>query len=168
MQLLDPADFHRFRDLGVIANFGPLWCRQDPMQAISSAPRIGPERTARQYQLRSLIDDGVRVAFGSDWPVTSEVVLEGLPVSVHRQTPDKSPAGGWIPNEKITMPEAFAAYTSAVAYQAFGEKTWGTLAPGFSADFVVLPKNPFEIDPHAVSDMTVLHTFRNGEAIYSE
>ena len=168
VQLLDPADFHRFRDLGVIANFGPLWCRQDPMQAISSAPRIGPERTARQYQLRSLIDDGVLVAFGSDWPVTSEVVLEGLPVSVHRQTPDKSPAGGWIPKEAITMPEAFAAYTSAVAYQAFGENTWGTLAPGFNADFVVLPKNPFEIDPHAVSDMTVLHTYRNGEAIYSE
>jgi hypothetical protein len=66
------------------------------------------------------------------------------------------------------MPEAFAAYTSEVAYQAFGEKTWGTLAPGFNADFVVLPNNPFEIDPHAVSDMTVLYTYRNGEAIYSE
>ncbi len=167
VQLLDPADFHRFRDLGVIANFGPLWCRQDPMQAVSCAPRIGPERTARQYQLRSLIDDGVRVAFGSDWPVTSEVVLEGLPVSVHRQTPDRLPDGGWIPQQAITMPEAFASYSSEVAYQAYGEKTWGTLAPGFRADFVVLPKNPFEIDPHAVSDMEVLCTYRNGEAIYS-
>ena len=51
--------------------------------------------------------------------------------------------------------------------QAFDEKTWGTLAPGFNADFVVLPNNPFEIDPHAVSDMHVLFTYRNGEAIYS-
>jgi predicted amidohydrolase YtcJ len=166
VQLLDPSDLHRFRNLGVIAVFSPLWCRQDPMQAISSAPRLGEERTARQYQLRSLIDDGVRVAFGSDWPVTSEIVLEGLPVSVHRQTPERSPAGGWIPTEAITMPEAFAAYTSEVAYQAFGEKTWGALAPGFNADFVVLPMNPFEINPHAVSEMKVLRTYRNGEIIH--
>ena len=167
VQLLDPADLPRFTELGIIANFGPLWTRQDPMQAISSAPRIGPERTDRQYQLRSLLDNGTRIAFGSDWPVTSEVPLEGIAVPVHRQTPDRKPDGGWMPEQAITIQEAFQAYTHEVAYQAFQESSWGTLAPGFSADFIILDKNPFEIDPHDVTSMSVLVTYRNGEAIYS-
>ena len=167
VQLLDPLDLPRFSELGIIANFGPLWTRQDPMQAISSAPRIGPERTNRQYLMRSLLNNGTRVAFGSDWPVTSEIPLEGVAVPVHRQTPDRKPAGGWMPHEAITIQEAFAAYTHEVAFQAFGESSWGTLAPGFNADFIILDRNPFEIDPHEVPTIQVLKTYRNGEAIYS-
>ena len=167
VQLLDSLDLPRFSELGIIANFGPLWTRQDPMQAVSSAPRIGPERTDRQYLLRSLIDNKTRVAFGSDWPVTSEIPLEGIAVPVHRQTPDRKPAGGWMPHEAITIQEAFTAYTHEVAYQAFEDKNWGTLAPGFNADFIILDTNPFEIDPHDVPNINVLKTYRNGEAIYS-
>jgi len=167
VQLLDPADLPRFTELGIIANFGPLWTRQDPMQAVSSAPRIGPERTDRQYLLRSLIDNGTRVAFGSDWPVTSEIPLEGIAVPVHRQTPDRKPIGGWMPHESITIQEAFQAYTHEVAYQAFEDKNWGTLAEGFNADFIVLDTNPFAIDPHDVPQIKVVQTYRNGKAIYS-
>jgi predicted amidohydrolase YtcJ len=167
VQLLDPADLPRFTELGIIANFGPLWTRQDPMQAVSSAPRIGPERTDRQYLLRSLIDNGTRVAFGSDWPVTSEIPLEGIAVPVHRQTPDRKPEGGWMPHEAITIQEAFQAYTHEVAYQAFEDNNWGTLAEGFNADFIVLDTNPFAIDPHDVPQIKVVQTYRNGEVIYS-
>lgn len=167
VQLLDPQDLPRFSQLGIIANFGPLWTRQDPMQAISSAPRIGPERTDRQYLMRSLLDNGTRVAFGSDWPVTSEIPLEGIAVPVHRQTPDRKPEGGWMPQEAITIQEAFQAYTYEVSYQAFADHQWGTLAAGMNADFIVLDTNPFAIDPHDVPKIKVLKTYRNGEAIYS-
>jgi len=167
VQLLDSADLPRFTQLGVIANFGPLWTRQDPMQAISSAPRIGPERSDRQYLIRTLLNNRTRIAFGSDWPVTSEVPLEGIAVPVHRQTPDRKPKGGWMPHETITIQEAFQAYTHEVAYQAFEDAHWGTLAAGFNADFVILDKNPFEIDPHDVPAVKVLKTYRNGKAIYS-
>ena len=167
VQLLDSVDLPRFTELGIIANFGPLWTRQDPMQAISSAPRIGPERADRQYLMRSLLDNKTRVAFGSDWPVTSEIPLEGIAVPVHRQTPDRKPEGGWMPHEAITIQEAFQAYTHEVAYQAFEDSSWGTLAPGFNADFIILDTNPFEIDPHDVPKINVLNTYRNGEAIYS-
>jgi len=167
VQLLDALDLPRFTELGVIANFGPLWTRQDPMQAVSCAPRIGPERTNRQYQIRSLLDHKTRVAFGSDWPVTSEIPLEGIAVPVHRQTPDRQPAGGWMPEEMISIREAFQAYTHEVAYQAFEEESWGTLAPGMNADFIVLDRNPFDCDPHEVPSIKVLKTYRNGEAIYS-
>ena len=167
VQLLDPQDLPRFTELGIIANFGPLWTRQDPMQAVSSAPRIGAERTNRQYLMRSLLDNKTRVAFGSDWPVTSEIPLEGIAVPVHRQTSDRKPEGGWMPHEAITIQEAFSAYTHEVAYQAFEDNSWGTLAPGLNADFIILDTNPFEIDPHDVPSVKVLKTYRNGEAIYS-
>jgi predicted amidohydrolase YtcJ len=137
------------------------------MQAVSCAPRIGPERTNRQYQIRSLLDHKTRVAFGSDWPVTSEIPLEGIAVPVHRQTPDRQPAGGWMPEEMISIREAFQAYTHEVAYQAFEDESWGTLAPGMNADFIVLDRNPFDCDPHEVPSIKVLKTYRNGEAIYS-
>lgn len=168
VQLVNDADLPRFAKLGVIANFGPLWTKQDPMQVISSAPRIGEIRTAKQYQMRTLIDLGTRLTFGSDWPVTSEVPLLGMPVAVHRQTPDRMPPGGWIAHEAIRMDEAMAAYTSNVAYQGFAEKLWGTLTPGLNADFIILSNNPLKIEPHDVPNLEILSTYRNGKALYTK
>jgi len=167
VQLLDPADLPRFRKLGVIANFEPLWTCLDPMQVVLSVPRLGTERTARQYQMRSLLDDGVPLSFGSDWPVTSEVPLEGLPIAVHRQTPDRKPDGGWIPQERITMEEALMAYTSGVAYQGFAEHEWGRLTPGLDANLIVLGEDPRDLDPHDVAALKVDATYRRGIKIFS-
>ena len=168
VQLLDPQDLPRFAKLGVLANFGPLWTRQDPMQEISSAPRIGPERSARQYQMRTLIDSGARLTFGSDWPVTSEIPLAGMPVPVHRQTPDRKPVGGWIPEEKIRIDEAMAAYTSNVSYQAFGDEEWGTLEIGKDATFIILNGNPLDIDAFDISALEIQATYRKGKLLYSK
>lgn len=168
IQLLDPSDLPRFKQLGVIANFEPLWTCLDPMQVVLSVPRLGTERTARQYQMRSLIDDGVVLSFGSDWPVTSEVPLEGLAVAVHRQTPDRQPVGGWIPLERITMEEALMAYTSGVAFQCSAENSWGRLLPGFEANFIILDQDPRTIDPHQASELKVGATFRRGKMIFGK
>lgn len=167
VQLVDPADFHRFKELGILANFGPLWTCLDGMQAVLSAPRMGAVRASRQYQMRSLIEDGVTLTFGSDWPVTSEIPLLGLPVAVHRQTPERYPEGGWIPHEAITMEQALEAYTANVAKQGFMEHEMGTLEAGKSADFILLPHNPLSMDPHDVSSMSVLKTYRKGKVLYS-
>jgi len=167
IQLLDPSDLPRFKELGIIANFEPFWTKLDPMQVVLSVPRLGPDRTARQYQMRSLHDQGVLLSFGSDWPVTTEVPLEGLAVAVHRQTPDRQPDGGWIPAEKITMEEALKAYTSGVAYQAFAQDRWGELRKGFEANFILLDEDPREIDPHLAGKEKVLATYRRGVEIYS-
>lgn len=167
IQLLDPSDLPRFRKLGVIANFEPLWTCLDPMQVVLSVPRLGTERTARQYQMRSLIDDGVALSFGSDWPVTSEVPLEGLAVAVHRQTPDRQPPGGWIAEERITMEEALMAYTSGVAYQSFCENSWGLLTPGFEANLIVLDEDPRALDPHDAAKAAVRATYRRGAKIFA-
>lgn len=166
VQLADAADMPRFRTLGVIANFEPLWTRLDPLQAVLSVPRLGPERTSHQYRMRSLLEDGVTLSFGSDWPVTSEVPLEGLAVAVHRQTPDRQPEGGWIPEEAITMGQALQAYTANVAVQAFVEREWGRLETGMWADFIVLPGNPLSMDAHDVARLTVDRTYRHGELLH--
>jgi len=166
LQLVDPRDLHRLKSLGVIANFEPLWTKLDPMQMVLSVPRLGEERAARQYQMRSILDLGVPLSFGSDWPVTSEIPLEGLAVAVHRQMPDRTPEGGWVPEERITIPEALGAYTSGVAYQAFEEQSFGKLLPGFSADMIVLDQDPRSMDPHDVGEMTVVSTYRQGIKIH--
>jgi predicted amidohydrolase YtcJ len=168
IQLLDPLDLPRFRKLGVIANFEPLWTCLDPMQVVLSVPRLGTERTARQYQMRSLLDDKVVLSFGSDWPVTSEVPLEGLAVAVHRQTPDRQPPDGWIPEERITMEEALMAYTSGVAFQSFEENSWGRLIPGLEANLIILDEDPRRLEPHDASRLAVAKTYRRGIKIFDK
>lgn len=73
-----------------------------------------------------------------------------------------------MPHEAITIQEAFQSYTSEVAHQAYADQLWGKLEVGFNADFIVLDRNPFEIDPHDVPAITVMKTVRNGETIYSQ
>jgi predicted amidohydrolase YtcJ len=168
LQLIDPADLQRLKTLGIIANFEPFWTKLDPMQMVLSVPRIGEDRASRQYQMRSILDLGIPLSFGSDWPVTSEVPFEGLAVAVHRQMPDRTPPGGWIPEEKISPQEALQAYTSGVAYQAFCEDKQGKLLPGFYADFIVIPSDPRLMDPHDMGKIEITATYRKGDCIYSK
>ena len=154
-QLISPEDMPRIAALGVIANMQPLWMYLDPMNKELILPRIGEARNNQQYQLRTLVDSDARIAFGSDWPVTSEVPLEALFVPVKRIG-----AGGgapWTPEESITIEESMTFYTSAVAYQNFRENELGKLEVGFKADFVVLDKSPL-ID----SDISIVDVYKNG------
>ena len=166
LQLVDPIDLKRLKTLGVIANFEPFWTKLDPMQMVLSVPRIGEERASRQYQMRTILDLEVPLSFGSDWPVTSEVPFEGLAVAVHRQMPDRTPPGGWIPQEKISIEEALQAYTSAVAYQAFAENSRGKILPGYVADFIVIESDPRTLEPHDVGAIKIQATYRKGECLY--
>ena len=72
-QLICDEDLPRFRQLGVIANIQPLWCYLDPMNKELILPRIGDSRNNQQYRLRTMLKHGTKIAFGSDWPVTSEI-----------------------------------------------------------------------------------------------
>ena len=101
-QLICDEDLPRFEQLGVIANIQPLWCYLDPMNKELILPRIGSARNDLQYRLRTLIDSGATIAFGSDWPVTSEVPLRALGVPVNRLAPGSKDADGWNIGEAIT------------------------------------------------------------------
>ena len=142
-QLIAPTDLARFQELDVIANFQPLWTYLDPMNKELIEPRIGAARNNRQYQLRTLLDLGTNISFGSDWPVTSHKPLEAIFIPVLRKVPGTSEEA-WSINEAITLEESLTSYTTNAAYQLFSESEIGKLAPEMRANFVILDKNPFE------------------------
>lgn len=162
VQLVDPTDLARFAELGVIANFEPLWAQLDPMMLDLTIPRLGPEREQRQYPIRSLLDGGTAVSFGSDWPVSSKDWRPGIATAVTRQTADLVPAEGWTPAERIDLPAALHAYTAGVAWQAFDEGRWGTLEVGGLADLLWLDRDPRESEPHQLDQVLVRGTWVNG------
>lgn len=163
VQLVDPADLPRFRRLGVIANVQPFWAQLDPAQTELTIPRLGPDRAAAQYPLRTLAAT-TRLSFGSDWPVDSLRPLDGIQVATTRQTLDGRPPGGWTPGERLTPDTALAAYTSGPAYQAFAENDRGTLAPGKQADLVHLSADPATAERPA--GIAVLGTWLAGRRIW--
>ncbi|MFC8448239.1 amidohydrolase [Kitasatospora sp. NPDC057223] len=162
VQLVDPADLPRFAQLGVIANFEPLWAQTDPLMTELTLPRLGEPRGSRQYQIAALLGSGARISFGSDWPVTRYEPLAGIATAVTRQTPQGLPEGGWLPEERITLGQALAAYSAGVAHQAFEDGLWGVLRPGLRADLVHLAADPYDVPAGALADVPVLGTWLAG------
>ncbi|MFZ8909517.1 MAG: amidohydrolase [Candidatus Nanopelagicales bacterium] len=158
-QLVDPADIPRFAELGVIANFEPYWSKYDAWQSELTAPRLGKERTDRQFQTATLAAHGARISFGSDWPVTTYSPLEGIQVAVTRQmTPGDAP---WMPEERISVDDALIAYTRGVAFQSARDDA-GILRPGARADFVWIDADPRAVDPMTIGAIPVRGTWRRG------
>jgi predicted amidohydrolase YtcJ len=168
-QLVDDADLNRFAELGVIANMQPLWAQQDALMTVLTVPRLGAERSDKQYRMRT-IDDSGALAFGSDWPVSSGAPLDGIAVAISRRTAEGEPEGGWTPEEILTMERALTAYTSAVAEQAFAGQAnapWGTIGVGASADLVWLDRDPRTISALDVPGIVVRGTFLQGRPGHS-
>ncbi|KRD07014.1 amidohydrolase [Mycobacterium sp. Root265] len=165
-QLVDDADLGRFAELGVIPNMQPLWAQLDALMTVLTVPRLGAERSERQYRIRSLEKSGAALAFGSDWPVSSGAPLDGIAVAVSRQTEDGTPAGGWTPHEILPIETALSAYTAGVAHQAFAETAWGKLIPGSSADLVWLDADPTTTAAPELPAVTVRATYLQGRPVY--
>ncbi|MDT5185589.1 MAG: hypothetical protein QOI29_3747 [Mycobacterium sp.] len=156
-QLVDEADIDRFAALGVIPNMQPLWAQLDPLMVELTIPRLGDERGAKQYRIRSLDESGAPLAFGSDWPVSSGAPLNGIAVAVSR--------GGWTPQEILSVERALSAYTAGVAEQAFAEGQWGTITPGASADLVWLDRDPRSTPE--LDAVRVVGTYLRGDRVYA-
>ena len=141
-QLVRDEDLSRFAQLGVIANIQPLWCYMDPMNKELIAPRIGNERNNQQYRLRSMVEAGAMIAFGSDWPVTSHIPMQAICVPVTRTNAADGVSEPWVIEQALTMNESLTFYTKNAAYQLFRENEFGTLEVGKRAAFLVLDSDP--------------------------
>jgi predicted amidohydrolase YtcJ len=161
-QHLAKADIPRFAKLGVIASMQPYHAIDDGRWA----EKVIGERIDTTYAFRDLLDAGARLAFGSDWYVAPPTPLEGIYAAVTRRTIDDRNPGGWVPRQKIGVEEALRAYTATAAYASFEEKQKGVLAPGYLADFVVLDRDLFEIDPVAIRDVRVVMTVVGGRGVH--
>ncbi len=167
-QLVDSADLTRFAELGVIANMQPLWAQLDDLMTVLTVPRLGEERARTQYRMRSILDDGGRLSFGSDWPCTSGDPVEGLAIAVSRQNEDGEPAGGWTPDEILDIDRSLEAYSATVAHQAFADRSpapWGEISPGASADLIVFARDPRELAPRELALASVRSTYLRGVAV---
>jgi len=162
-QLISDADLPRFAELGVIANMQPLWMHLDPMNKKLIAPRIG-SRNDLQYRMRDMVEAGVSIAYGSDWPITSENPLLAVAVPVHRTAPGSSDLP-WQPDQVITLEESWTFYTSQIAYQNFRENEVGRLEVGMRADFIIFGENPFEMDPRDIHNATIEAVYKAGVEI---
>jgi len=167
IQLFDPADIPRFRRLGVIADFQPLWAYADPYIVDLTEPQLGPERSRWLYPMGSMFRSGAVLAAGSDWSVSSLDPLQAIEVAVTRCDPDLvGPcAKSWIPEERLDLPTILAAYTIGGAYANFEDKESGSLEAGKLADLIVLDRNLFEIPPSEISEAKVLATMFEGRIV---
>jgi len=175
LQFISPADLERFAKLGVTGNFQPLWACNDAQNDHLTVPFVGPTRAAWQYRIGSLLRLGTRVAFGSDWPVSSADPLQELHVAVNRMlsrrlgqlgTPETTVP--LLPGEAIGVDAAVDAFTRGVAYVNHEEDVAGTLEPGKLADLAVLSQDLYAIPPNAIGDTSVALTIASGQVVHGD
>lgn len=162
VQLLHPDDIPRLAPLGVIASMQPVHCTSD----IDIADRHWGARARYAYAWRSLLAAGAALAFGSDAPVESMNPWYGLYAAVTRQRPDGTPAGGWYPQERLSLGEAVYGFTMGAAYASGEETLKGSLEPGKLADLIVLTEDVFEREPEALLETPVSMTMLGGQIVY--
>jgi predicted amidohydrolase YtcJ len=138
VQHLRVEDYPRFKKANVVASMQPYHIVDDGRWAEG---RIGTKRCASSYAYRSLLDQGTRLAFGSDWPVAPLNPFLGIEAAVLRQTLDGKNPRGWFPEQAITVEEALKAYTTGSAYAAGQELERGLIKPGFLGDLVILQQD---------------------------
>ena len=162
-QHLRRGDIDRIARGGVIASMQPYHAADDGRWA---EKRIGPERIKTTYAFRSLLDRGAHLSFGSDWTVAPIEPLLGIHAAVTRRTLDGKHPGGWVPEEKITVEEALAAYTAGDAYAVFAEDRRGRLIPGYQADLVLLDRDLTAIPPETIDQTRVEATIVGGRVVF--
>ena len=142
VQLLHPDDLPRFARLSVIASMQPLHATSDML----IAERHWGSRCETAYAWKALLDNGARLAFGSDCPVEVPDPLAGIHAAVTRRRADGSPGPeGWRPAQRLTVEQALHGYTRGAAYAAGREAELGSIAPGKLADLTILEKDIFVI-----------------------
>jgi len=165
LELIDPAEFPRFKQLGVIANFQLQWAMRDPYIVKATLPYLGPERSRYLYPARSLYDAGALIAGGSDWGVSTFNPFEAMEHGITRcEARGREPL---LPEQALTLQTVVDAYTINAAFALKQERTTGSLEPSKRADFIVLDRDIFAIDPFDLHETRVLSTYLDGREVYA-
>lgn len=167
IEVIHPDDIPRFAELGVIASMQPEHMALTQTFEENPYPvRLGKERDPYTWSIKTLLDSGARLGFGSDFPVVPLNPMLEIYRAVTRIHNDEQPEGGWNPNERITVAEALKAYTSGSAYGVFKDQELGTLEVGKLADIIVLDRNLLDIPSDMIRDTKVVLTIIDGEVVH--
>jgi predicted amidohydrolase YtcJ len=161
-----PLDLPRFAELGVIASMQPQHAEPNRNLFEVWLPNLGAERAAYGWPWRSILLSGAHISFGTDWPVVPLDPAASLHVAVTRQTRAGEPAGGWLPDQRLTLAEALAAWTFGGAYAEHAEDQKGTLAAGMLADIAVLDRDVTAAAASQVGEVKVGATIVGGRVVY--
>jgi len=162
-QIVDCADLPRIGRAHIIASMQPTHQTSDRLMA---EKRLDPARLKCAYAWQSMLRTGAKLAFGTDFPVESPNPFPGLSAAISRQDVNGQPPGGWYPAERVTLGEALDAYTRGAAYAGFAEDRLGSLDPGKWADFVVVDRDPTQINPQELARTQVLETWIAGNKVW--
>ncbi len=162
-QVVSLDDIPRFATLGVLASMQPTHATSDMPWA---GLRVGTERLAGAYAWRRLLDAGVGLPLGSDFPVEEVNPMLGLHAAVTRQDLAGQPPGGWLAEQRLDRREALHGFTRAAAEAGHAETEVGALAVGLRADFVVLEDDYFEVSDARIAEIRVHSTWVDGQPVY--
>jgi predicted amidohydrolase YtcJ len=168
IQVIHPDDIPRFRALDAVANGQPLWAVHESQMDELTIPILGPERTAWQYPFGSLLRAGARLAFGSDWTVSTAEPFPQLEVAVRRVWPGEVDGIPFLPAERLTLDEALRAFTVGSAFVSWQDES-GWLGVGRLADLVVLDRDLDLVDLGLSGDLAatkVVATLVGGELVH--
>ncbi len=163
-QIVTLEDMPRFARLGVIASMQATHATSDKNMA---EDRVGPQRILGGYAWRRMLDAGIVLANGSDFPVELSNPFHGLYAAVTRKGRDGEPDGGWYADQALTRAEALHSFTLAAAYAARQEDRLGSLEPGKWADFIIIDRDYFTVPASEIDDIVVLETWVAGEKVFA-
>lgn len=164
-QIIAPGDFAKFKQFSVIASMQATHATSDVLWA---GTRVGPERIKGAYAWQTLLHLGVHLPNGSDFPVESPNPLWGFYAAVTRQKQDGTPAGGWVPEQRLSREEALRSWTIEGAYAAFEETRKGSLEAGKVADFIMLSGDIMTIPAAEILKTTVTMTVTGGKIVWRQ
>ncbi|TWP34929.1 amidohydrolase [Leekyejoonella antrihumi] len=174
IDLIRRDDVMRMRELGVIANLQPLWAREDRVLVETKLPYLSEDQQGRHFAFRSLHGAGVRIALGSDWPVSSPDPLWGIHTAVNRTAPAGDPHAHddhaqhvpLLASESIDLATALHGYTQGAAYANRLDDCTGTLRPGSLADLVLLDQDPYAVPSAQLGSLKVRATLVGGQVVH--
>jgi predicted amidohydrolase YtcJ len=167
IQLIHPADVARFGSLGAVATIQPIWACHEPTMDERTIPFLGPERSAWQYPFASLLRHGARLAAGSDWPVTSANPLLEMEVAMTRTSVVERGGEAFLPDERLTLDQALAAFTIGSAYVNQLDAETGTIEVGKLADLALLDRKLGDPNAGPIGDARVVATWVEGVEVYA-
>ena len=157
LQIIDPADIERFAQLDATANIQPLWACAGAALTELTNPYLPLGRAELQYPFRSLVDSGAALAMGSDWSVSTPDVLQQVGVAATRTRPSMGITDPFLPEQRIPVDTALAAFTHGSARVNFFDHDSGVIERGMRADLAVISGDPLREDPFGLTvSMTVL------------